>query len=103
MLQGAHEVASGMETKGVPQHERNPKMLKAMLFTGMLAAGLLGGASFAGANEPGRWNSAPYIAVAPLITSSDQDISAAIDQITTFPTVLDPRLWDGYKLRARVE
>ncbi|MEY3080963.1 MAG: hypothetical protein RJA94_948 [Pseudomonadota bacterium] len=102
MLQGAHEVASGMETKGVPQHERNPKMLKAMLFTGMLAAGLLGGASFAGANEPGRWNSAPYIAVAPLITSSDQDISAAIDQITTFPTVLDPRLWDGDKLRPDV-
>lgn len=77
-------------------------MLKAMMLTGLLCASLLGGANFAEANDPGRWNSAPYVAVAPLVTSSDQDISAAIDQITTFPTVLDPRLWDGDKLRPEV-
>ena len=77
-------------------------MLKAMMLTGLICASLLGGANFAEANDPNRWNSAPYVAVAPLVTSSDQDISAAIDQITTFPTVLDPRLWDGDKLRPEV-
>ena len=77
-------------------------MLKAMMLTGLLCTGLLDGATIAEANDPGRWNSAPYVAVPPLVTSSDQDISAAIDQITTFPTVLDPRLWDGDKLRPDV-
>lgn len=77
-------------------------MLKAMTLTGLLLAGLLGGADAAMADASNRWNSAPYVAVAPLVTSSDQDISAAIDQITTFPTVLDPRLWDGDKLRPDV-
>ena len=77
-------------------------MLKAMMLTGLLSASSLGGATLAEANDPGRWNSEPYVAVAPLVTSSDQDISAAIDQITTFPTVLDPRLWDGDKLRPDV-
>ena len=77
-------------------------MLKAMMLTGLLCASFLGGATLAEANDPGRWNSAPYVAVAPLVTSSDQDISAAIDRITTFPTVLDPRLWDGDKLRPDV-
>ena len=77
-------------------------MLKAMTLAGLMCASLLGGANFAEANDPNRWNSAPYVAVAPLVTSSDQDISAAIDQITTFPTVLDPRLWDGDKLRPEV-
>ena len=77
-------------------------MLKAMMLTGLLSASFLGGATLAEANDPGRWNSEPYVTVAPLVTSSDQDISAAIDQITTFPTVLDPRLWDGDKLRPDV-
>ena len=67
----------------------------------LLLATLASGAALA-ANGPGHWNSAPYMAVAPLVTSSDKDIAAAIADITAFPTELDPRLWDGDRMRPEV-
>lgn len=96
------EAAAAMFDGPAMQNGREDAMLKAMTLNGLLLAGLLGGADTAMADASSRWNSAPYVAVAPIVTSSDQDISAAIDQITTFPTVLDPRLWDGDKLRPDV-
>jgi hypothetical protein len=67
-----------------------------------MLATLATGAIVAAADEPGRWNSAPYMATAPLVTSNDQDLDAAIKMITRFPLDLDPRLWDGEKLRPDV-
>lgn len=77
-------------------------MLKAIFLTGILLATLAGGTAVAVADVANRWNSSPYMATAPLVTSSDQDIDAAIKTITSFPLDLDPRLWDGGKLRPDV-
>ncbi len=67
----------------------------------LLLATLACGAALA-AGGVNRWNSAPYMAAAPLVTSSDKDIAAAIDDITAFPTELDPRLWEGDRMRPDV-
>lgn len=38
----------------------------------------------------------------PLADGSDQTVTAAIDAITKFPTQLDPRIWDGTRMKADV-
>lgn len=38
----------------------------------------------------------------PLADASDRSVQAAIDGVTTFPTRLDPRLWDGTDLKPEV-
>jgi hypothetical protein len=38
----------------------------------------------------------------PLADGSDASVSAAVNAITTFPTELDPRIWNGSDLKAEV-
>jgi hypothetical protein len=44
----------------------------------------------------------PAPAQMPLADSSDRAVATAIDAITTFPTELDPRIWDGTAMRQDV-
>ena len=78
-------------------------MLKAIMLAGFVCLASLGAAVLpASAADAARWNSPPYTPTVPLVTSSDQDLAAAIDDITSFSLDLDPRLWDGDKLRPDV-
>ena len=38
----------------------------------------------------------------PLADNTDQTVAAAIDAITRFPTTLDPRIWDGTRMKTDV-
>lgn len=49
-----------------------------------------------------RWNSAPYAAVPPLVTETREELVGRVTEISTFPTELDPRLWEGERLRSDV-
>ncbi|TGD89219.1 hypothetical protein BayCH28_07625 [Mycolicibacterium sp. CH28] len=44
----------------------------------------------------------PDAAAPPLADASEQSISAVIDAITTFPTELDPRIWDETQMKPAV-
>lgn len=44
----------------------------------------------------------PAPAEMPLADGSDRAVATAIDAITTFPTELDPRIWDGTAMRQDV-
>lgn len=49
-----------------------------------------------------EWNSAPYVTTPPLVTETAVDLKERVVGITTFPTELDQRLWQGDKLRPEV-
>ena len=49
-----------------------------------------------------RWNNAPYASVPPLTSETPDQLKSRVVEISTFPTELDPRLWDGDNLRADV-
>ena len=68
------------------------------LFHSFLIVSLLPlGSSLAQADE--RWTSPPYLAVPPLVTESDAGLEQQVVAISTFPTVLDSRLWADDKMR----
>lgn len=56
----------------------------------------------AAAQDAARWNSAPYEAKPPLATDTPAELKARMDEIITFPSELDPRLWEAGKLRPDV-
>ena len=56
----------------------------------------------AAAGDTVRWNSAPYAATPPLATDTPEELRARMEEITSFPAELDPRLWDAGKLRPDV-
>ena len=56
----------------------------------------------AAAGDTARWNSAPYAGKPPLVTDTPAELAARMDEITTFPTELDSRLWEAGKLRPDV-
>lgn len=81
--------------------------MKAAWFTLAVIAGmqLLGGISQAESGS--RWTSPPYLQSPPLAVESPADVQGRVIEISTFPTVLDARLWgpDGKMhpaIRARV-
>ena len=59
------------------------------------------------AGADARWTSPPYLTAPPLVSEDAAAIQRRVEEISTFPTVLDPRLWekDGKMrpaIRARV-
>jgi len=76
--------------------------MKSFAIAGLFFAGFSCAATLAANGTEGPWNSPPYRTAPPLVTSTDKDIDDAIDAITTFPTTLDPRLWDGDRMRPEV-
>lgn len=66
----------------------------------LMAAALL--SSTAAVRADSRWNSAPYAATPPLVTETADAFKKRVTDISTFPTVLDPRLWKDDKLRPEV-
>lgn len=77
-------------------------MLKTLAAAAAMVSASLCAPAVSYAADAERWNEPPYTTVVPLVTSSDAEIDAAIDQITDFPKELDPRLWAGDKMRPDV-
>lgn len=69
-------------------------------FLSSLAAALM--AISLPAQAESRWTSAPYIQVPPLATETRDELSERVTEISTFPTELDPRLWQNDRLRPEV-
>lgn len=67
------------------------------LFT---AAAMLAGAAAAKAES--RWNSPPFVSTPPLVSETPAELRQRVEEISTFPTELDPRLWRNAKLRPEV-
>lgn len=55
------------------------------------------GACLAHADE--RWRSPPYLSTPPLVTESNAELESKVTAISTFPTVLDERLWVDDRMR----
>lgn len=51
------------------------------------------------AHADGRWTSPPYLSTPPLVTESDAELESKVTAISTFPTVLDERLWEDDRMR----
>lgn len=56
----------------------------------------------AAAETSTSWNNPPYASRPPLVTNTPEELKTRLDEITTFPTELDPRLWADGKLRPEV-
>ncbi|MEI8180515.1 hypothetical protein [Aestuariivirga sp.] len=54
------------------------------------------------AQADSRWNNAPYVPAPPVVTETPDELKSRVVEISTFPTDLDPRIWDGDKLREDV-
>ncbi|MEI7601735.1 MAG: hypothetical protein WCJ41_20765 [Aestuariivirga sp.] len=54
------------------------------------------------AQADSRWNNAPYVSAPPVVTETPDELKSRVVEISTFPTDLDPRIWDGDKLREDV-
>ena len=81
--------------------------MKAVWLTLAVIAGLQLSAGGAEAETASRWSSPPYLQAPPLAHESAADVRNRVVEITTFPTVLDERLWDADakmhpEIRARV-
>ena len=70
-------------------------------FLPWLASAVLLFSAAAGKAED-RWASAPYMATPPLVTLTKDELKQRVVEISTFPTVLDPRLWQDDTLRPEV-
>lgn len=75
-------------------------MIKAAALPVALAAALL--ALAASVHAESRWNSAPYATTPPLVTETRDELSQRVTEISTFPSELDPRLWENDRLRTDV-
>ncbi|MCX7351425.1 MAG: hypothetical protein NTZ54_18550 [Alphaproteobacteria bacterium] len=54
------------------------------------------------AQADSRWNNAPYVSAPPVVAETPDELKSRAVEISTFPTDLDPRIWDGDKLREDV-
>ena len=58
------------------------------------------GSGVAHADE--RWTSAPYLSKPPLVNESDAELESKVTAMSTFPTVLDERLWVDDRMRPEI-
>jgi len=75
-------------------------MIKTPLLTTLIAASLITFVTSAHADV--RWNNPPYAQKPLLVLEGRGELEQRIVEISTFPTELDPRLWQNQKLRPEV-
>jgi len=54
------------------------------------------------AHADARWTSAPYLSTPPLVNESDAELESKVAAMSTFPTVLDERLWVDDRMRPEI-
>lgn len=64
-----------------------------------IAVAIVGATTLAACTTP---QAPPAPPAAPLADDSDAAIRSAVDAITTFPTTLDPRIWNGLTMKPEV-
>jgi hypothetical protein len=54
------------------------------------------------AHADARWTSPPYLSTPPLVNESDAELESKVTAMSTFPTVLDERLWVDDRMRPEI-